>query len=178
MSRWDCVPYVLDWADPYRPGESLLRSAFRHVVINAVAMTCALPLVLPLMWLGGRDGIVMVLHVLLVSCFFGAAFFFSLAIFGGQMGQVLYGRGPNRSARTMVLYGLASLAVFPVLTCLTYWGASGSLALALSGLMRGCVAAPAAPLVFFVMARQMKAEIQHESQWADVEIEECCSDPG
>jgi hypothetical protein len=70
----------------------------------------------------------------------------------------------------MVLYGLASLGVFPVLISLAYWGFLGSLASALSGLMLGCVVAPAAPLLFFVLARQMKVEIQHESRWADVEI--------
>ena len=171
VSRWDCLRYVLELGELYRPGESPLRSALRQLAINVVAMTCALPLVLPIMWLRGRiDEIGIVLRVLLVLCSFSAAFGFSLTLFGGKIGQVLCGRGPKRFMPKMVLYGLASLGVFPVLISLAYWGFLGSLASALSGLMLGCVVAPAAPLLFFVLARQMKVEIQHESRWADVEI--------
>jgi hypothetical protein len=134
-------------------------------------MTGALLLLLPLLWLRGRGGeIGVLLHILLVISLFSAAFSFSLALFGGRMGQILYGRGPERPRRTMILCCLASLAVFPVLTSLTYWSLLGGPASGLSGFMLGCIVAPAAPLFFFMQARQMKVEIQHESQWADIEI--------
>jgi ATP-dependent Clp protease ATP-binding subunit ClpC len=179
VSRWDYLRYVLELGELYRPGESPLRSALRQLAFNVAAMTCALPLVLPIMWLRGRvDEIGIALRVLLVLCFFSAAFGFSLTLFGVTIGQVLYGRRPKRFTRTMVLYGLASLTVFPVLICFAYWGFSGGLASALSGLILGCAVAPTAPLLFFVLARQMRVEIQQESQWTDVEIEDCCPDAG
>ena len=172
VSRWDSVRSALD-LERCRPGESLLHLAFRHLAISVVAMVGVLPLVLLLISLPVRSGeIGLVFHVLLVTCLFSAAFSFSLALFGGQIGQILYGRGSERPVRSMILYCLASLTVFPLLAFFTHWGLLGSLASGLSGLMLGCIVAPAAPVFFFMQARQMKVAIQHESQWADVEIEE------
>jgi len=172
LSRWDRVCSVLD-LQRYGPGESLLHLAARHLLLSAFGMTAMLLLMLLVIWMRGRiNEIEIVLHVALVTCFFSAGFSFSFLLVVEQMGRALYGRGSRRPVRAMILCGLASLSVFPVLTFFTHWGLFGSLASGLSGFGLGSTVAPAAPLLFFLMARQMKDEILHESEWAGIEIEE------
>jgi hypothetical protein len=136
-------------------------------------MTGVLMFVLPLTCLRGRSGeIGPLIHILLVVCFFSTAFSFIFALLAGRMSQTLYGSRSNRPWRALILQCLASLAVFPVLTFLAYWGLFGNVAAGLSGILLGWILAPTAPLLFLLQARQMKVETEYESQWANVDIEE------
>ena len=50
---------------------------------------------------------------------------------------------------------------------ITFSGLFGSLASGLSGLMLGRILVPAAPLLCFIEAHRMKADIRHETEWAE-----------
>jgi ATP-dependent Clp protease ATP-binding subunit ClpC len=166
--------FVGYWFDAHRnrPGESVLRLALRHLLLSALAMTAALLVMLPIIWLGGRiREIGLFLHIMLVTCLFSAGFSFSMAILTEQMGRVLYGGGSERPVRGMIPYFLASLPVFPALTAFVYWGLLGDLASGLTGFLLGSAAAPLAPLLFFMMARRMRDDILYEREWAGTEIE-------
>jgi ATP-dependent Clp protease ATP-binding subunit ClpC len=166
--------FVGYWFDAHRnrPGEPVLRLALRHLLLSALAMTAALLVMLPIIWLGGRiSEIGLFLHIMLVTCLFSAGLSLSMALLTEQMGRALYGGERERPARAIIRSCLASLPVFPALTALMYCGLLGDLASGLTGFLVGSAAAPFAPLLFFMMARHMRDDILHEREWAGIEIE-------
>lgn len=157
----------------YRPGDSLWWFGLRHLLLALAAMTAMVLLMLPVIWMRGRIGeIGIFFRIASVTTLFSACFSFSIALLGEQMGQVLYGRGCKRPAQTLIRCGLLSLLVFPFSATLVYGGLMLSLGSALKGLMLGCVVAPAAPLLFYMQARQMKEQISGESEWAGIKIDQ------
>ncbi len=172
VSRLEFIRYLGDLYR-YRPGVSLLRFALGHLLMSFVAMIGMFLVMLPVIWIRGRIGeIGIVLHVATVTWLFSAGFSFSFVLIAEQMGQVLYGQGSPQPVRAIVRCSLASLLVFPLLTAFTYAGLMLSLSYGLKGLLLGCAVAPAAPLLFYMLARQMKEQISRESEWSRIEIEE------
>lgn len=172
VPRRDRVRRLLDTVD-HKPGGSLLQTAIRCGLWTCAAFTVVLPALLPAMWIRGRlDEMGLVLHVLLVMSLVTAAFAFAFVVLSERIGRACYGRESERSMRATGWYCLASLSIFPTMTLLTYWGLFGDLASSLSGFSLACALAPAAPVLFLVIARQVADEIRHEEEWASLDVEE------
>jgi hypothetical protein len=172
VPKRDRVRCLLDTAE-LKPGESLLYLAIRHVLWACAAIAVTPLVVLPVMWSRGRlDEVGLALHVALVMTIVMWTFGFVFAVFSERIGRAFYGRESERSMRTTAWYCLASLFVFPTMTLLMYWGLFGDLASSLSGFYSACVVAPAAPVLFLLMARQVADEMRREEEWASLEVEE------
>ncbi len=164
--------YVLD-RYRYRSGEPLLGFALRHLLLNLGVTVAMLLLVLPVTWLRGRFGdIGIILHVCCVMGLFCAIFSCAVTFLAERMGQILYGRESRALPRVILGYSLASLLVFPVVTAVTYGGIMLSLDSTLRGFVLGSMAAPAAPVFFFLLGRTMKGQISRENEWSGIQIHE------
>ncbi len=171
VSRWDWVLYLLDKLR-WEPGESLLHLAGKHVILAFASFAYMLPLMFLVIWIRGRLAeIGMILHVVVVMAVMMSAFSFLFILLTDRLERALYGRNSERSLRRAVLYCLVSLAVFPAFTFLAFWGLLGDLDSSFGHLRIALWIAPAAPLLFVVMARQMADERQEE-EWAKLEINE------
>ena len=172
VSKWDRVCPLFDELE-FKPGASLLHLAGRHMLFALALFSVTLLVMLPITWIPGRLGeIGLLLHIILVMSIVMAAFSFVFAVFTERFRRALYGRESERSRRTAGVHCLASLAVFPAMTYLTYLGLLGDFTSGLSGLYVACALAPAAPVLFVVIARQVAEEMRHEEEWAKLEIEE------
>ncbi len=173
VSRLDFIGYVSDLYR-YRRGESLLRFGFRHLVAALGAMVIMVLMMLSLAWMGGRiDEIGFLLRIAAVTVFVvGAGIGFSFTFIGEQMGQILYGQGFHHPARAMISYISLSLLVFPLMAAFTHGLLMLSGDAALKGFLLGCAAAPAAPVFFYMQARQMKKQISAERDWMGLEIDQ------
>ncbi len=162
--------YLLD-RYRYRSGEPLLGLALRHLLLSLGVTATTFLLVLPVTWFRGRFGdIGIILHVCCVMGLFSAIFSCSLTFLAEQMAQILYGRRSQSRMRAMVRYSLLSFWVFPLATAVTYGGMMLSLESTLRGFLLGSMAAPAAPVLFFLMGRTMKDQIVRERAWAGIEV--------
>ena len=156
----------------YRPGDSLLGYAGRHLVLALACMAVMVLFTLPAIWLRGRTWEIGVfLHVALVTALFSTLFSASFALVGQRMGQILYGGETPRPMRALAGWCLLSLLVFPASTTLIYGGLMLSPDKALEGLLIGCMAAPAAPFFFFMMGQSMRNQIVQEREWSQIELD-------
>lgn len=172
VPKWDRVFPILDELE-FRPGRSLLRVAGRHVLFTCVLFSVTLLAILPLTWIRGRLGeIGLLLHMLLVMCIVSGGFSFAFAYLAERLRQGLYGRESQRSMRTVAVCCLISLAAFPGMTYLTYLGLMGDFTAGLHGVCVACALAPAAPVLFVLMARRMAEEMRHEEEWTELGIDE------
>ena len=170
VSWFEYVGYVSDQYR-FRPRESLLRFGLRHILVGFVTMTVATLVIIPLAWLGGRaHELGMLMHIMFVMVLFSSGFSFSVVVLAEKIGQLLYGQGA--AIRAILPYCLASLLVFPVMTSVVYGSLLLSVEAALKGFLIGSIVAPAAPLLFYMMARQMKEQIAGEQQWLGIEIDQ------
>ncbi len=171
LPKYESFLYCCDfWR--YRPGDSLMGYAVRHLVLALTCMGVMVLLTLPAIWMWGRGSeIGAFLHMALVTAMFSALFSASFVLVGERMGQILYGQGAPHPMRALTGWSLVSLLVFPAATALVYGGLMLSLDKTLEGLLVGCMAAPAAPIFFFAMAHSMKEHIIRESQWRAIELD-------
>ena len=167
VTRWERVGSVVEKFS-YQPGQPVL-----HLAATSALWAC---LMAAAMLLAGvsvcalRDrpnDIGMFVHVSLVASATAATFMFLFLFLAERIGRVLYGQGTDRSLSRAALYCLASLAVFPAFAFVSYLAGSGDLAASLAHLRFACCFAPAAPLVFLLMARPLTEEIRYAEQWAE-----------
>lgn len=172
VPKWDRVFPILDELE-FKPGRSLLRVAGKHVLFAFALFSVTLLGILPLAWARGRLGeIGFLLHLLLVMCIVSGGFSFVFALLTERLRRALYGRESERSLRQVAVHCLASLPVFPAMTYLTYLGLMGDFTAGLRGVCVACALAPAAPVLFVLMAGRAAEEMRHEEEWTELEIEE------
>ena len=82
-------------------------------------------------------------------------------------------RSGRRCGKRLVETLLKSLPILPVVAFLTYWALVWDLTPSLVHLRFACYFAPAAPILFVMMARQMTEEKRYREEWAGLEIGEC-----
>jgi hypothetical protein len=172
VPTWNRVQGFIQRQVRLQPGESLLRFAGKDVLMTSVVYsTTVLVMLLSELAIGRPPQFGMDLHSALVMAAVPAVFSFALVLLGGRISRALHGSDSQRSLRTAILYCLASLALFPTIGFLTFWGLGG-LPLAHSQLLLTCYMAPAAPALLVLIARVMADEVRPEEEWARLEIEE------
>jgi hypothetical protein len=71
-----------------------------------------------------------------------------------------------------VFYCLLCILFCPVFAFLDYWMINGDFAESLLRLRFGCYLAPAALLLFILIARQVADEIRYKRQWTSLKIDD------
>jgi hypothetical protein len=170
VSRWERFRVMSERLDP-KPGESLWRPAMRLSLFMLAGYAIAMAAAVPVMIARGRASEVpTALRIVLVVGLVSAALSVAFILLAHGMRRVLYGRESERSLRTAAIYVLAALGFFPSLAFVTYWALTGDLAASLSHLRFACWFAPAAPVVFVLMARQVAIEWNGREEWEELEI--------
>lgn len=72
--------------------------------------------------------------------------------------------------RALAAWSLLALLVFPASTALIYGGLMLSPGKALEGLLIGCMAAPAATFLFFLMGQSTRKQIVRQREWRQTEL--------
>ena len=172
VSRWERIYFLLDkyGFEPGEPIPYLAGKSFLFMCVMDAAMLLAGVLISLLRARPSELG--MIVHVILVTGVVMAAFSFVFLLLPERIGRALYGEEAERSLSKVVLYCLASLAVFPAMAFVSYLAMSFDLVASLAHLRFACYFAPVAPLVFVMMARQITEEIRYKRQWASLEIGE------
>ncbi len=171
VPRWDRVSTFFEGFD-LQPGESLLHLAVKHVLTMLAGYAILMPGgVLSLVVRGRQYEIPAALWAVLVVFVASTLLYVPLVVMPYKIGRVLYGSDAERSWRKAAWYGLASLAFFPAMAFGTYWPATFDLAASLAQLRFACLFAPAAPVVFFVMARRAFGDMRYKEEWASLEID-------
>jgi hypothetical protein len=162
----------LDDAFTLHPGESLLRFVGRQFALMFLGYAVAFLLLMPLLAIRGRLGEMgLILHVVAVAAVFVAAFSSAFLVMATRIGRALFGRGQERSVLVAIAHALASLPLFPALAFLAYWGLTWDAAASLAHARMACWLAPAAPVTFLLMGRQVANESLHEEEWTSLEID-------
>jgi len=171
VPRWDRVSTFFEGFD-LQPGESLLHLAGKYVLTMLAGYAILMPGgVLSLLIRGRQYEIPVALWSVLVVFVASTLLYVPLLIMPYKIGRVLYGNDAERSWRKAAWYGLASLAFLPAMAFGTYWAGTFDLAASLIHLRFACLFAPAAPVVFFAMARLVFDDMHYKEEWASLEID-------
>ena len=172
VSRWEQMGFLVERYN-FQPWEPVRRLAVMSVLCMGLTTAAMLAAGVIICVLRGRTSeLGMISHVSLVMGVVITGFMFGFIFLSERMGQAVFGAETDRSVWKAVLYGLASLAVFPVQTFVAHWASSFDLAASLAHLRLACYFAPATPLIFLLMGRQMMKEIRQHQEWASLEIGE------
>jgi len=170
VSRWERFRAFSERLD-FQPGESLWRPAMRLFLVTLAGYAIAMAVEVPIMIARGRvNEVPTALRIVFVVGLVSAAFSVAFILLAHGMRRVLYGRESERSLRTAALYVLAALGFFPGLAFVTYWALTGDLAASLSHLRFACCFAPAAPVVFVLMARGLAIEWNGREEWEELDL--------
>jgi ATP-dependent Clp protease ATP-binding subunit ClpC len=172
VPAWDRI-LALNEKTRFEPGESLLHFAGKYVLFAGALFAGTLPLMLLVLLVRGRLAeIGLAVHVVVVIAIVSTALGSVFALFADRMSRALFGKREERSLRKAILYAMASLPVFPATTLLTHLGLFNGLSSSMFYLGLACCFAPAAPVLFLLVARQMADDMQHDEEWACLEIDE------
>jgi ATP-dependent Clp protease ATP-binding subunit ClpC len=172
VPRWDRLARLGDAAQRW-PGESLLRFAGRITIFTLVLFVATTLIVLPALFVRGRQyEFAVIAYTFLVVGILTIPFTLGLTLLTDGMYRALYRGQSHRSWRLATVYGLASLAFFPVLAFTWYWSLTGDLATSCAHLRLACCFAPLAPVLFAAMARQAADQMRYYEEWASLAIEE------
>ena len=172
VPRWERACFVFA-KYIYQPGDSALRLAAMSVLCMCLMIAGMLLTGLVISMLRGKlSELGLFAHVSLVVGVLMAAFMFVFIFLTERIGRALFGEKAERSLFKVVLYCLASLVIFPALAFVAQWADSFDLAASLAHLRFACCFAPATPLFFLLMGRQMMEEMRFNQEWANLEIGE------
>jgi hypothetical protein len=172
MSRWEGVGFALAKYS-FQPGESVFRLA--RMCVLYMGMMVAAMLVIGLVIAVVRDRLSELGLFANVGFIIGvlmAAYMFVFLFLSERMGLKVCGKEGERSLVKALLYGIVSLGVFPALAFSAYLAGSFDLTASLGHLRFACCFAPATPLIFLLMGRQMLEEMRYNHEWASLEISE------
>jgi len=170
---WDRTYYYLDkWG--YQPGESMLCCVFKFFLSFAVAygflvLVFGIP---SLLFRGRQNEIGVMLHIVFYTFIAIWILCNALLFLAERLARAFFLEGSKPSLRMKVFYSLMSFLFCPVFAFLCYWTFTGDFAASLVRLRIGCYMAPATPLLFLWLARQMAEEIRYKRQWASLNIDE------
>lgn len=156
----------------YSPGESSWRWAARHTVFMLAGWLLWAIAILPLLWLRGRlHELDLILHILAALCAIMVPFSMTMHVLPERIGRALFGAPSERSLRAAVVYALLALLVFPALAWIFQLLLGQDLGESLTQLRLACYFAPAAPLLFMLLGRQVADESRRNREWLQVEID-------
>ena len=169
---WDKLARLGD-VGQRRPGESLLRFAGRITILALAMFAAAMLFLLPVVCMLGRQSeLAMGAYCLFCVGILNIPLTLGIVLLTDGMYRALYRSQSNRHWRLATVYGLISLAFFPLLAFGWYWLLTGDLAMSLVYLRFACCFAPATPLLFAALARQAAEPLRDYEEWASLEIEE------
>ena len=172
VPSWDRCRALVDQIN-LQPGESFLHLAGKQLMVTLGLCATLFLATVPFMIIRGRqDELRMTLHVLLVVELGAVALSLLLSLLPHTLGRALFGKPSERSLRMTLLYGVASLPVFPAFAFLVNWGASFDISASLVHARFACYFAVAAPFLFAIMSKQMVEDKRYQDEWASLEIEE------
>jgi hypothetical protein len=179
VPHWHALISAFERLWELQPSQSAWRVALRYFVATLVlyvgGVLMALPalIAMPAMIARGRAyDVGTILWILLVTSLFSMVMGLLLLFLPLGIGRALYGEPSERSLRRATLYCLASLPIFPAMAFLVYWPLTGDLSSSLDHFRLGCYLAPAAPILFLLIARQVTDEVRYQEEWACLDIGE------
>ena len=164
--------YFEKWG--YQPGESMPRCAIKFFLGFAVGYVFLILVfgIPSLLFRGRQNEIGIMLHVVFYSFIAIWILCIALLFLVERFARAFFLEGSERLLRMKVFYSLMSFLFCPVFAFLCYWTFTGDFAASLLRLRFGCYMAPAAPLLFLWLARQVADEIRYKRQWASLKIDE------
>jgi len=155
-----------------RPGESPMRFVRKCVLFSFVAYPAVLLMALPLWLIRGRAGeFGLLLRIFGVLCVISFGMSLAMEFLTVGMRQALRPAECGGSRKRLGLYSLLTVLFFPALAFVFYWGITGDLAGSLAHMRFTWLFAPAAPLLFILLARHTSPDQRSEDQWAELRIE-------
>jgi ATP-dependent Clp protease ATP-binding subunit ClpC len=172
---WDKLARLSEAAGLRGPRESLLHFAARVTVAAMVFVAVPMLILAPIVSLCGRQRSPDELDFMVRTLFFVGISNVPLTVcfilLTDGMYRSLY-RGPkNRSWRQAAIYGLLSMAFFPVLAFAWCWALTGNLAMSCTQLRLGCYFVPLAPVLFAGLAGQAAKQLRDYEEWASLEVD-------
>ena len=155
------------------PGESLLRFTVRITAVTFVLLLVVMAAALTpvLLSQGKQNEFATAARILFIVGVLNVPLIVGVTVLTEGMYLSLY-RQPVRRWRRAMVYGLASLAFFPVLALVWCWSLTGDLTMGWTQLRLACCVAPLGPLLFAGLAKQTAERLRYYEEWASLEIDE------
>jgi hypothetical protein len=169
---WNRIAHLGDVGSLSRPGESFLRVAGR-ITLLTLAANAVMPLVvLPIVHFAGRpDDFPFTARVLLSIATLNIPLMIGFILLTDGMYCALFREPSRRSWRSAAVCSLISLPFFPAIAFAWMFLITGNLAASVAQLPLACCFAPAAPLLFALLASQAVKFMRREEEWASIELD-------
>jgi ATP-dependent Clp protease ATP-binding subunit ClpC len=169
---WDKLARLGEAAELRGPRESLLHFAARLAILGIMFVAVPMPILAPIVsFCGRRNELDIVAWTLFVVGMLNVPLTVGFILLTDGMYRSLY-RGPkSRSWRQAAVYGLLSMAFFPLLAFAWCWSLTGNLAMSWAQLRLGCYFAPLAPVLFAGLASQAAKQLRDYEEWASLEVD-------
>jgi hypothetical protein len=172
VPRWNRLARLGDVGQRWS-GESLWHYAGRIAIFTLIMLAAAMPIVLTFTLVCGRPSELAIrVRVLFCISILDILLMVGFLLLIEGMYRALYREPSGRSWRLATVYGLLSMAFFPVLAFVWYWSLTGDFATSCTHFGFACRFAPLAPVLFALMARQTAETWRYYEEWASLQIDE------
>ncbi len=169
---WDICVRLGEAGSLQEPYESLLHFSARIAILALMMFAAAMLVLMPVACILGRPNeFTMRAHFLFCIATLNIPLTLGVILLANGMYRALYRVEGVRSWRLAAVYALFSLIFFPVLAFAWYLSLTGDFAMSFAHLRFACCLAPAAPLLFALMASQTAEQMRDDEEWASLEID-------